>query len=174
MLAAGANLTYQYGQHGAIKEIAMVLLVAAAAAVTAEALATGVRPGFGAVLALCLAPIVLVLSAGGARTRARRRAGGRCAGRSPASGRPRACSPRRPASARSRCCWRAGAVIGDVVSYARGRGHSFETPGGGNGSRRPRSGISCAPLPAVQAAGIWFGQDYRFALAGGTEACRPS
>ena len=44
----------------------MVLLVCLSAAVVAEALAQGVRPGFGAVLALCLAPIVLVLSGGGA------------------------------------------------------------------------------------------------------------
>jgi uncharacterized protein (TIGR02271 family) len=66
LLSAGANLTYQYSQHGAIKEIAMVLLVVTAAAVVAEALHVGLRPGFGAVLALSIAPGVLVLSSGGA------------------------------------------------------------------------------------------------------------
>jgi hypothetical protein len=171
LLAAGANLTYQYSQHGAIKEIAMVLLVVTAAAVVAEALHVGLRPGFGAVLALSIAPVVLVLSSGGA---------------------PYALllvaltvaalvvAPKRPPLRMLALAAGVGLVVtlvatapvvGDVLSYSRGAATSFEQSGTGVAGAVPvpaTLGHLVRPLPATQAAGVWFGGDYRLPVAGTT------
>ena len=164
--AAAANLTFQYSQHGAIKEIVMVLLVCLSAAVVAEALAQGVRPGFGAVLALCLAGIVLVLSGGGAPYALMIAALAAAA---------LLAAPKRPP-------WRmlllaalvglvtalvaTGPLIGDVLSYARGAGSSFEQADAAVPTPATFGHLT-RPLPAYQVAGIWLGQDYRSPVSGG-------
>ncbi len=166
VIAAAANLTYQYSQHGAIKEIVMVLLVCLSAAVVAEALAQGVRPGFGAVLALCLAPIVLVLSGGGAPYALMLTALAAAA---------LLAAPKRPPLRMLLLAAAVGLVtvlvvtgplIGDVLSYARGAGSSFEQANAA--APTPATfGHLTRPLPAYQAAGIWLGEDYRSPVSGG-------
>ena len=167
-LAAGANLTYQYAQQGAIKEIAVVMLVAVTAAVVAEVAARGLTAGAGAVLALCLTPIVLVLSAGGAPYAL---IGALFAVVALLAG-PRRPTLRKLAAAAGvgiLATVLAGAIVADdVLSYARGPGSSFKAPTGEAASITPATfGQLVRALPPWQAAGIWFGQDYRFPLAPG-------
>ena len=127
VLAAGANLDLPVrparGDQGDRDDPAAR---ASSAAVVAEALAQGVRPGFGAVLALCLAPIVLVLSGGGAPYALLLAALAVAA---------LLVAPKRRRSAMLLLAAGVGLVavlvatgplIGDVLSYARGAGTSFE------------------------------------------------
>jgi hypothetical protein len=166
-VAAGANLTYQYSQHGAVKEILMMLLLAAAAAVVAESLITRVRAGVGIVLALCLAATVHVLSVGGAPYALLAAALAVAA---------LMLAPKRPPLRLVGVAALAGAVtalvatvavIGDVVSYGSGAGSSFEASGE-VGVSPVTYGQLLRPLPAYQAAGIWLGEDYRIAVPTGS------
>jgi hypothetical protein len=165
--AVSANLTYQYSQHGAIKEIAMVLFIAAAVAVVTEALAQGIRPGFGAVLGLTVAPFVLVLSSGGAPYALMLAALAAVAF---------FVAPKRPplrvlAIAAGvglvTTAVATGPIVGDVLTYARGAGSSFQqanvavpTP--------VTLGHLISPLPAYHVAGVWLGEDYRSPVPLGT------
>ena len=167
VLAASANLTYQYSQHGAIKEIVTIMLLCLSAAVVAEALAQGVRPGFGAVLALSLAPIVLVLSGGGAPYALLLTALAAAA---------LLVAPKRPPLRLLLLAAGVGLVtvlvatgplIGDVLSYARGAGTSFEQSSNAAVPTPTTFGHLIRPLPAYQAAGIWLGEDYRSPVSAG-------
>jgi len=56
-------------------------------------------------------------------------------------------------------------VIDDVIAFARGAGTNFESSIAGGGPSD--FGHLVRPLPLEQAAGVWFGQDYRFPLGPG-------
>jgi hypothetical protein len=169
VVAIGSNLVYRYSQHGAIKEILMVMLVVAATAVVAEALAGRVHAGYGVMLGLCLASMFLVFSVAGA---------------------PYAVLiavlaavallfvPLRPKLRQLGIAAAAGAVtavvataavIGDVISFGQGAATTFES-GGANSVSTAQFGHLLRPMPAYQAAGVWLGDDYRLPLApGGTQ-----
>ena len=63
LAAAGASITYQYALHGAIKELALVLVLAVVAVLVREALDARLHPGAVALAALCSATGVGVFSA---------------------------------------------------------------------------------------------------------------
>ena len=168
VFAAGANLTYQDALHGGIKEIATVLLIATVAAIVAEALATGLRHGVGAALALCLTSIILVLSVGGAPYAA---LGAVLAGVALVAGTGHF-NVRRLAAATGVgvvvAALAVAPVMGDVLAFAKGAGSSFEAGKGGEGVVTIFTyGQLVRPLPLAQAAGIWFAEDYRFPVGGG-------
>jgi hypothetical protein len=165
-LAVAANLVYQYGQHGAIKEIVMMLLLVAAAAATVEGLRARLPVGAAAVVALCLAPALLVFSAAGAAYALVFVAVALVAVLA---------DPGRPSLRRLAALAGTGVAVAlvatlasldDVLTFGRGAGSNFESAAAGEGPAA--FGQLVRPLPLEQAAGVWFGQDYRFPLGPGT------
>ena len=165
VVAMGANLLYQYAQHGGIKEVLMVMLLAAAAAVLAEALADGLPRGAAAIGALCLVSTLAVFSA--------------------AAGpyvialalvvlaaillRPDL-APAKRVLAFAAVGVAAGVIaslpyLPGVITFAQGaaQGYSAERSGGAT----TEFGQLLRQLPWSQGAGVWFGEDYRLPVEPG-------
>jgi hypothetical protein len=163
VLAVGSNLLYRYSQHGAIKEILMMMLIVAAVALVAEALETGVHAGFGAMLALCFGCMFLVFSAAGAPYAL-------------LTGvlaavvlvRPQRASLRRFAAAGVTCVAIAllatAAVLRDVVAFGQAAATIFDQR---EGVTTAQFGQLLRPLPVYQSFGVWLGADYRVPLGPG-------
>ncbi|MDX6648928.1 MAG: hypothetical protein QOJ97_879 [Solirubrobacteraceae bacterium] len=156
--ALGAQLVFQYGLQGGIKELAMVALLAVSAAIAYEAVAERLRPGLVAVLVICLAPMIAVFSAAGALY-------GATLGVAVAIA--IALSPRRPSRAAVLRCVGLGAAVvvlaalpnlGDAISFGD---YARKIFAGEGGASTAFLGQLLRPLPAAQAAGVWLSEDYR-------------
>ncbi len=162
LMAVVPNLLYRYLLHGAIKEIVVVALMATAAAVGGELLArrAGVRPLV--LLIVAVAPLLGVFTAVGALY------GLALAGPLLAVALWRARpSPKRVAAAAAAVLAAAAAVAGptivDTVKFGALAKDDFAEEGGASTAFL---GHLVRPLPLEQAAGIWFGRDYRFPQVG--------
>ena len=167
-VAVGANLVYQYAQHGGVKEVLMIALLAAAAAVLAEALADGLPLGAAAICALCLVSTLAVFSAA---------AGPYVVGLALAGAAAVLLRPDWPAPGRVAAFAAVGVLAGvvaslpylpDVVSFARGaaQGYSAERATGSPAE----FGHLLRQLPWSQGAGVWFAEDYRLPVEAGRRA----
>ncbi|MGI8631751.1 MAG: hypothetical protein ACR2NA_04295 [Solirubrobacterales bacterium] len=167
LLAVSANLLYQYGLQGAVKETAVVAFLAAAAAVTAVLLTRGARWKGGAVcLAVCLAPTLPVYSAaaigylGGALA---------TVGLAVAITRGRSWRlPSRQRLARSVALMTGLIVVvalpfaSSTADFAQEAYRNFRVSGG---LSTGDLGNLLAPLDPRHMSGIWLVDDYRRALA---------
>lgn len=170
-VAAGANLTYHYAAHGAFKEIALVLVVAAAAALSRYVVDEGLPPGAVAQLGMVFAAGILIFS-----TAAIPYAGlfGAVVLVAAVGGRPR------PRPARLALAAGAGAAavvvaalpgLGDALAFGRSAGDFYRAEGGLSGPNSTAFlGHLLRPLPLVEAIGIWPEGDYRGELVGAKAA----
>ena len=168
-LAAGANLTFHYAGHGAFKEVAVAMMVAATAAVSREALDRRLDPGAMALAGVCLAAALLVFAAAAAPYVA---AFGLVVLMAAVLDRARRPSPRRLLAAVA-----AGigvvllgslAGIDDVIAFGRVASEQYSGAGGLTGVNSTSFlGHLVRPLPLYEAFGVWLRDDYRFPLAPG-------
>jgi hypothetical protein len=156
--ALGAQLVFQYGLQGGIKELAMVALLAVSAAIAYEAVAERLRPGLVAVLVVCLAPTIAVFSAAGALY-------GAALGVAMVVA--IALAPQRPSRTAVLRCAGLGAVVvlvaalpnlSDTISFGD---YARQIFAGQGGASTAFLGQLLRPLPAAQAAGVWLSEDYR-------------
>ena len=162
-----ASLLYRYVLHGAIKEILVVALLAATAAVGREVLAQGARMRSLALVALIAAPLLAVFSATGAVYavavagpliavglvgHARREPRKVLAGAAVAAAVTLAATL---------------PTLADTVSFGSDARKAFSESGGASTAYM---GQLLRPLPVEQAAGIWFARDYRLPTHGSTNS----
>ena len=166
-LAAGASLTYAYALHGAIKEIAFVMVLATAAALIRAAIDARWAPSAFALTGITLAAGLTVFSAAAAPY-----AGLAGAFVLLAFALERARPPVRRLAAGA-----ALATVGFVVaalptlaealSFLTSTAPAFRGEGGIHGQNSTVIfGHLVRPLPAYQALGIWPSDDYRFPIVG--------
>ncbi len=163
VLASAPNLLYRYVLHGAIKEVVVVALLATAAAVGAELLGrrAGLRPLV--LLIVAVVPLLGVFSAVGALY------GIALAVPLMAvllwQAKP---SPKRVAAAAAVIVLVAGVAAGpaivDTITFGATAKSAFAKEGGASTAFL---GQLVRPLPLGQAAGVWFGRDYRYPEVGG-------
>ena len=157
-LGVGAALLYRYALHGGIKEVVVVALLATASAVGLEAAASRLSTRGVVLFALCVLPLVLVFGAAGvpyalvlgllvlvAALAGRNRPSGAHVARVVAVGAAVALLAALP-------------TLSEIVSFGRSASRSFASEGGASTAYL---GQLLRPLPAVQAAGVWFARDYR-------------
>ena len=163
VLAMGANLAYQYGQHGAIKELAMAAILAAAVALAREVVDAGLPLGGVGLLGACLASMLEVFSAAGAVY-----AGAvavialalALVGRDRVPG---ARLARGLALGAGVLLVAAAPALVDVSAFGSTAQDNFAAHGGGSTGVL---GHLARPLPLSQAVGAWFSDDYRFPAVG--------
>ena len=166
LLAVGATITYQYALHGAIKEVALVLVLAVVAALAREALDARLHPGAVALVALCSAAGVGVFSAAaGAYTLALG-----------------VLVLLAVVVERARPSWKAVAIAAgagvvafaiaglpiaaDSLSFGTGAGSAF-AENTGNPITPTVFGHLVRHLPIYEGLGVWFRDDYRYPLEAG-------
>ena len=162
VMAAAPNLLYRYVLHGAIKEVLVVALLATATAVGGELLARRLGPRSLVLLVVAVVPLLGVFSAVGALY------GVALAAPLMAvvlwRARP---SPRRVAAGAAAfvivTAIAAGPTIVDTVRFGALAKSDFASEGGASTAFL---GQLVRPLPPEQAAGVWFGRDYRFPQVG--------
>jgi hypothetical protein len=157
-LGVGAALLYRYALHGGIKEVVVVALLATATAVGLEAAASRLSTRGVVLFALCLLPLVLVFGAAGgpyALVVGLLVLAAALAGRN----RPSAAHVGRVAAVGAAVALLAALpTLSETVSFGRSASQSFASEGGASTAYL---GQLLRPLPAVQAAGVWFARDYR-------------
>ena len=168
-LAAGANLTFHYAGHGAFKEVAVAMMVAATAAVCRKAIDRRLDPATLALGGVCLAAALLVFAAAAAPYVA---VFGVVVLAATAIDR----APR-PGGRRLLAAVAAGlgvvvlgslAGIDDVIGFGRVASEQYSGAGGLTGANSTSFlGHLVRPLPLYEAFGIWLRDDYRFPLAPG-------
>ena len=168
-LASGANLTFHYAGHGAFKEVAVAMMVAATAAVSREALDRRLDPATMALAGVCLAAALLVFAAAAAPYVA---VFGLSLLAATALDRTRRPSPRRllAAVAAGVGVVALGSLAGidDVIAFGRVASEQYSGAGGLTGANSTSFlGHLVRPLPIYEAFGIWLRDDYRFPLAPG-------
>ncbi|MEJ7789088.1 MAG: hypothetical protein WKF29_04315 [Thermoleophilaceae bacterium] len=162
VLAAAPNLLYRYVLHGAMKEILVVALLATATAVGGELLARRLGPRSLVLLVVALAPLLGVFTAIGALY-------GMLLGAPLMAvvlwrAKPK---PRHVAAGAAAFVLVAAIVAGptivDTVKFGALAKRDFASEGGASTAFL---GQLVRPLPLEQAAGVWFGRDYRYPQVG--------
>ncbi|MDP9378167.1 MAG: hypothetical protein M3P40_11460 [Actinomycetota bacterium] len=167
VLSVGANLTYQYAGHGAFKEIAMVLVVAAAAALCREAADRRLQLGTVALLGGVCAAGILIFSTAAVPYVGLFAVGLLVAVLLPAS-RPRPVVVARAAGV-GVLALVVAALPGllDALAFGRSAAEFYRAEGGLSGPNSTAFlGHLLRPLPLHEAVGIWPGPDYRVPLPG--------
>jgi hypothetical protein len=157
-LAAGAALLYRYGLHGEIKEMVVVALLATATAVGVETAESRLSVGAVVLFAVSVLPLVLVFGAAGAPYALIL---GVLVVLTALTGRER------PSAAHVARVTMVGAVVAvlaalptlsQTVRFGRSATEAFASTGEASSNFL---GHLLRPLPAVEAAGVWFARDYR-------------
>ena len=157
-LALTASLTYQYAAHGSFKELMLVLVIAAAAALSRVILDAPLRAGAVALLGLVLASGLLVFATAAAAYAAMVAAvllGALLAG----SRRPSPAALARAAAVGALTLLVASAAgLSDSLAFGRSAEGFYAAEGG---SSTAQMGHLLRPLPLWQSAGVWLNGDYR-------------
>jgi hypothetical protein len=168
-LPIGGSLTYGYALHGSFKELALVMVLAAGAALARVALDSRLHAGAVALLGCVLAAgVVIYSSAAGPYVAVFALVMFAAAVLVPARARPRPLVLLRAAAAGAAGLLLAAAPgLGDALAFGRGaEGYYSETGAMVVGNTPAILGHLLRPLPAEQAIGIWPAGDYRVPLAG--------
>ena len=167
LVAAGANLTYQYAAHGAFKEVAVVLVIAAGAALCRVALDERLPLGVVAQLGIVFAAGLVIFS-----TAAVAYAGVFALVLTAAV----VASPWRPPPVTLGKAAGVGAAVmvlaalpglADAIAFGSTASEYYAAEGGLEGQNAVAFlGHLIRPLPIYEAVGFWPNQDYRVPLSG--------
>jgi hypothetical protein len=167
VLAAGSSLVYDYSLTGAIKEVALVFVLATAAAMTREALDTHWRAGGAALLGVVLAAGIGIFSAA---------AGGYVALTGVMVAAAYAIEPDRPRPRVALTAVVVGGIVAavavfpaliDALGFLNDTSQGFAGTGGAHGENSTQFfGFLARELPLYQALGVWPADDFRFPLIG--------
>ncbi len=156
VLAVGAVLVYRYGLHGSIKEVLVVVLLAAGAALAREALDGELTIRIAVLIALCAAALLHVFSAVGAAYALV--LGVLLLVVALVEGRGVVAIGRLALAGVAIGVLAVAVNLSDVTSFAQHAGDAFASQGGASSAFL---GHLIRPLPLDEAAGVWFASDYR-------------
>jgi len=166
LVAVAADLLYRYVEHGGIKEILVVALLATMTALGIEAAGRRLHAGAVALTALCAFPMVAVFSAA---------AGFHALVLGVLVLVAALLSPVRPSKRHVARIVGVGAAVALVAAlptlsesldFGRRASEFFANTGG---ATTAYLGHLVRPLPLGQAAGVWLGRDYRYPVEAGLE-----